>query len=319
MLTDNNEPLYSIIVPLYNEQESFDLLVNRLDALMQKSSESIEVVLVDDGSTDATQELITKLAQNNSAYRAVILSRNFGHQLALTAGMSVAKATKAVMIIDGDLQDPPEMFFPFLEKLNSGYDIAVGVRKTREASFFYKVAYKAFYRILNKLSYTNLTLDSGDFCMISRRVLDILNRMPEQSRYLRGLRSWVGFKEAQVPYNRQSREQGESKYSLLALFRLAYEGLYNFSWVPIRLMTYLGLGGIAVSSIYLIRLLYLRFTSDIVPTGFTATIFLIVFIGCLQFMFLGILGEYIVRTFMQVKDRPLFIIDKIVEKNEEGD
>lgn len=306
---------YSILVPLYNESDSFDALTQRLTALMDKAKLSIEVVYVDDGSTDDTRQLITNHAKNDVRFRGVILSRNFGHQLALTAGMSVVKAQKAVMIIDGDLQDPPEMFFDFKNKIEEGFDIAVGVRETREASFFYKIAYKAFYRLLNKVSYTNLTIDSGDFCMISRRVLKIMNEMPEQSRYLRGIRSWVGFKEATIPYDRESRAQGESKYSLSALFKLAYEGLYNFSWLPIRLMTYLGFTGILICSIYVIRLLYLKFTSDIVPTGFTATVILIVFIGCLQFLFLGILGEYIVRTFMQVKNRPLFLIDEIIEND----
>jgi len=309
---------YSIIVPLYNESDSFNALTSRLKLLLQRIDENVEVIYVDDGSTDITRVLITKLANEDARFKGVILSRNFGHQLAITAGMSIVKAQKAIMIIDGDLQDPPEMFFEFKEKIDEGFDIAVGIRKTRETSLLYKIAYKAFYRLLNKVSYTNLTIDSGDFCMMNRRVLDILNEMPEQSRYLRGLRSWVGFKEAEIQYNRQGREYGVSKYSLKALFKLAYEGLYNFSWLPIRLMTYLGLTGIVTCLIYVIRLLYLKFTSDLVPTGFTAIVVLIVFIGCLQFLFLGILGEYIVRTFIQVKNRPLFLIDEIIKKNEKG-
>ncbi|MBT8231324.1 MAG: glycosyltransferase family 2 protein [Saprospiraceae bacterium] len=310
---------YSILVPLFNESDSFQKLIERLSNLMDKENETIEVVLVDDGSSDNTFQLIEEITQKDERYRGVKLSRNFGHQLALTAGMSVVRATKAVMVIDGDLQDPPEMFFQFKEKIENGYDIAVGVRATREASAFYNFCYKLFYRLLNKFSYTKLTLDSGDFAMITRRVVNILNDMPEQSRYLRGLRSWVGFKEAQIPYDRDARAQGESKYSFGSLIKLAYEGFYNFSWLPIRLMTYLGLSGIILCSIYVIHLLYLKFTTDIVPTGFTATIVLIVFIGCLQFLFLGILGEYIVRTFAQVKNRPLFIIEKIVGKDNGGD
>ena len=308
---------YSIVIPLFNEAEVFNDLIERLDGVVSKMEDSLEIVMVDDGSSDNTRMLLVDLAKRKKGYRMILLSRNFGHQVALSAGLKHAMGTKGVMVIDADLQDPPEMIFEFISKLEEGFDVAVGTRKKRKMSAFDQVIFKMFYRFLNAISYIDITLDGGDFSMMSRRVVDVVNEMPEQSRYLRGMRSWVGFKQCVVPYEREARELGESKYGYIQLIKLAYEGIFNFSWFPIRLMTYLGAFGFVICFSYLAHLLYLKFTSEEVPVGFTAIVVLIIFIGSIQMVFSGVLGEYLVRSFIQVKNRPLYVVDKIIESDEE--
>jgi dolichol-phosphate mannosyltransferase len=309
-------PKISIVAPLFNEEASFAQLIQRLNSLMAVSplpeesgcKHSIEVVLVNDGSRDKTAVLMQQLALTDSRYHCVFLARNYGHQIALTAGLTQARGTEGVMVIDGDLQDPPELLTEFYEKYKEGYDVVYAVRQKRKENIFKKAAYSAFYRLLKSISYIDIPLDSGDFCFMSRRVVDVMIAMPEESRYIRGMRSWIGFEQIGVTYERSERAAGESKYSFRKLLQLAYNGIFNFSEFPIKLIKRVGYMAVGVSMIYLIYSLYRKLVFNDVPQGFTATIFIIVFFSGIQLFFMGIMGEYLLRIFFQVKGRPLFII-----------
>lgn len=310
-------PQISIIVPLYNESKVFAMLIHRLQNLMDSLPVNIEVVMVDDGSRDDTALQMIQTSLADKRFQSVILSRNFGHQSAVSAGMKVARGTEAVFIIDGDLQDPPELLGEFYTQLKAGYEVIYAVRKKRKESFFKKIAYNTFYRLLKKISYIDIPLDSGDFSLLSRKVVDILNKMPEESRYIRGMRAWAGFKQIGVAYERQERQAGESKYSWQMLWKLAYNGIFNFSEFPIKFITNLGFISIAFSLIYLADTIIRKFMYGTVPQGFTALLFAIILFSGVQLLSLGIIGEYVLRIFFQVKNRPLFIISKQIIEGEE--
>ncbi len=308
-------PQISYVIPLYNENKAFPFLIDRLNEVMNKSDIDIEVVLVDDGSKDTTADLMQQLALQDQRYQCVFLSRNYGHQIALSAGLSVVNATEAVMVMDGDLQDPPELFFDFYNYYKQGYDVVYAIRKKRKESILKKAAYSIFYRMLKKISYIEIPIDSGDFSLMSRRVVDILNKMPEESRYIRGMRSWVGFKQIGIEYERRGRTADESKYSISMLFRLAFNGIFNFSEFPIRFITRMGLVAITLSLIYLAITIIKKAVWGTVPEGFTALLFAIILFSGVQLISLGVIGEYVLRIFHQVKSRPLFIIkDQIINK-----
>lgn len=308
------KPQLSIIAPLYNEAESFPHLVERLSKLMDSLSLAIEVVLVDDGSRDTTALMMRQLALLDKRYHCVFLSRNHGHQLALTAGLATARGTEAVFVIDGDLQDPPELLPDFYKLYQEGYDVVYAVRRKRKENFIKRTGYFLFYRLLKSISYVEIPLDSGDFSLISRRVVDVMNQMPEESRFLRGMRTWVGFKQTGFEYERSERIAGESKYSFKQLFNLAYNGIFNFSEFPIKFMTRSGGFAIGIALIYFLIVIAKKlFFADIIE-GFTALLFVIILFSGVQLMALGIIGEYVLRIFFQAKGRPLYIVkEEIVE------
>lgn len=306
--SEETTPDISIVAPLYNEAESLPLLVNRLNALMDTFPKSVEVVLIDDGSRDATPLLMHQLALADPRYHCVFLSRNHGHQLALTAGMARARGAEAIFVIDGDLQDPPELLPDFYELLTQGHDVVYAVRQKRKENWLKRTAYYLFYRILKSISYIEIPLDSGDFALVSRRVVNILNQMPEESRYLRGMRSWVGFKQIGFTYERDSRAAGESKYSLKQLFRLAYNGIFNFSEFPVQFMARAGVTAILIALIYFISVVVKKLFFAEVIEGFTAILFVIILFSGVQLLALGIIGEYVLRIFFQAKGRPLYIV-----------
>lgn len=277
---------------------------------------SIEVVLVDDGSRDNTPTLMRQLALLDPRYHCVFLSRNHGHQLALTAGIASARGSEALFIIDGDLQDPPELLPRFYEEYKAGNDVVYAVRRKRKENPFKKSAYYLFYRLLKSISYVDIPLDSGDFALISRRVADVLIQMPEESRYLRGMRSWVGFPQKGLEYERDERVAGESKYSLKLLFKLAYNGIFNFSEFPIKFMARTGAVAILVSLFYFILVIIKKFFFTEVIEGFTALLFVIILFSGVQLLALGIIGEYVLRIFFQAKNRPLFIIKEEIVNRE---
>ena len=310
--TTLSEPQISIVAPLYNETESFPRLITRLNGVMEASPLTIEVVLVDDGSRDNTAVLMQQLALTDSRYQCVFLSRNYGHQIALTAGMATARGTEALFIIDGDLQDPPELLTDFYQKYQEGYDVVYAVRKKRKENWFKRTAYASFYRLMKSISYVDLPLDSGDFSLISRRVADVLNQMPEESRFIRGMRSWIGFRQIGFEYERDARLAGESKYSFKMLQRLAYNGIFNFSEYPIKVITRLGIVTIGLALIYLIQTLIKRFIYHDVPQGFTALLFVIVLFSGVQLIALGLIGEYVLRIFFQAKGRPLYVLREVI-------
>jgi len=299
----------TILAPLYNEATVLPELFTRLGAIIKQTALQVNILLIDDGSTDNTPALINEMIEGKENYSAIFLSRNFGHAMALTAGLAhVSKAADAVFIIDGDLQDPPELLVQFIEKMNDGYDVVYGIRKNRKEGWIKKACYKLYYRLLKRFSNVKMPLDAGDFSLISKRVVKELNALPEESRYVRGLRSWVGFKQAGLQYEREERKGGVTKYSLGSLFKLAFNGIFNFSEFPIRFIGFVGLVTVFVSLIYLVYTIYEKIVFGTVPKGFTTLIFAIVLFSGVQLLSLGIIGEYILRIFFQVKQRPLYIV-----------
>ena len=262
----------SIIVPLYNEEKVFDQLIQRLTNVISNTVFNCEVILVNDGSSDKTSELIEQICLKDNRFTGILLSRNHGHQLAVTAGLANVRGKRGAMIIDGDLQDPPELVNEFYDLLNNGYDVIYAIRKNRKESFLKKLAYSAYYRLQKKISNFNIPIDSGDFSMLSRRVVDTMNDMPEQSRYLRGMRAWIGFKQIGFEYDRDERQAGETKYSWGKLFELAFNGIFNFSDFPVKIITRLGFFTIFISLIYFGYNIFRRIYYNDVPVGFTAKI-----------------------------------------------
>lgn len=310
-------PQVNLVVPLYNEESVFAQLIARLRGVMDASDLSIEVILINDGSSDQTPNLMRQLSLEDPRFQSVFLSRNFGHQLALTAGLSFVNATDAVMVIDGDLQDPPELLSEFYSYYKKGYDVVYAVRKKRKEGFLKKAAYKSFYRFMKRVSYIDIPLDSGDFSLISRRVVDQLNAMPEESRFIRGMRSWIGYKQIGVEYERDERQAGESKYSLKLLMNLAFNGIFNFSEYPIKFVTRLGMLIMTLSGLYFSHVLFKKLVYNSTPEGFTALLFTIIAFGGIQLFAIGLIGEYVLRIFFQVKKRPLFIIKERIAQGEE--
>jgi len=308
-------PQVSFVIPLYNEAETLMYLYERLNKIMNMTDLKIEIVLVSDGSTDNTEALMYQIAHSDSRYHCIFLSRNFGHQAAITAGLAFAKASEAIMIIDGDLQDPPELLFEFYKYYKEGYDVIYGVRKKRKENVLKRISYYLFYRLSKHLANINIPVDSGDFSLISRRVVDILNKMPEESRYIRGLRAWIGFRQIGVEYERNKRAAGETKYSFKKLVKLAYDGIFNFSEIPVKLITKLGILSFLFSFFYFLYAIIVKFLTGNVPKGFAGLLFVIILFSGVQLISLGIIGEYALRIFFQVKERPLFVVkDRIPSK-----
>lgn len=308
MHTTQKQPDISIVIPLYNEEESVDLLTERIIALIDKHPLTFEVILIDDGSQDHTAERIKQIAMKDPRFQAIFLSRNFGHQIALTAGLRYITATQGAMVMDGDLQDPPEMFETFYQRLKEGFEVVYAIRKTRKSSWLLKISYLLFYRIMQKSSYIDIPVDCGDFSLMSRRVVNYINSMPEESRFLRGMRAWVGFRQIGILVDRPGRELGKSKYSLWRLISLALNGIFNFSKYPIRFTMVLGMVAMLVAIIYFAVTLTRKMFIGDVPSGFTALLFMIIFMSGVQLIAIAIIGEYILRIFFQVKNRPLYII-----------
>lgn len=303
----------SIIVPLYNEEQVFQQLIDRLVNVIDLTKFSCEVILINDGSSDNTSNLIEEICKKDKRFTGVLLSRNHGHQLAVSAGLNYVRGKKGAMIIDGDLQDPPELVIEFYKLLNEGNDVIYAIRKNRKESYFKKTAYSVYYRLQKKISNFNIPIDSGDFSMLSRRVVDRINSMPEQSRYLRGMRAWVGFRQIGYEYDRDERHAGETKYSWSKLFELAFNGIFNFSDFPVKIITRLGFFTILFSLIYFGYNIYRKIYYNDVPHGFTATILAIILFSGVQLISLGLIGEYVLRIYNQVRNRPLFVIDKIIQ------
>jgi glycosyltransferase involved in cell wall biosynthesis len=307
----------SIIVPLYNEEQVFEQLIQRLTNVINSTQFNCEVILINDGSSDKTSDLIEEICTKNNRFTGILLSRNHGHQLAVSAGLANVRGQKGAMIIDGDLQDPPELVIEFYELLVNGYDVIYAIRKNRKESFLKKVAYSTYYRLQKKISSFNIPIDSGDFSMLSRRVVDTINNMPEQSRYLRGMRAWVGFKQIGYEYDRDERQAGETKYSWGQLFELAFNGIFNFSDFPVKIITRLGFFTVVFSLIYFVYNVYRKIYYNDVPQGFTATILAIILFSGVQLISLGLIGEYVLRIYNQVRNRPLFVVDKIIQDGKE--
>lgn len=310
--------MISVVIPIFNEEENIDHLCTRLINASSSWQEEFEIVLIDDGSADNSLKLMMKVAEENRHFKIVKLSRNFGHQAAISAGIKVAKGD-AVVIMDGDLQDPPEELHRFLEKWREGFHVVYAIRTKRKEGIHKKIAYKIFYRMLRVISDISIPLDSGDFCIMDRKVVDALNiTMTEQSRFVRGLRAYAGFKQIGITYERAERSAGEVKYTFKKLLKLALDGLFDFSTFPLKIATYFGFL-IAIPSFLLGMFFILQRIFDIKLFGFSpkntpglATLAVgIFFLSGIMLIILGIIGEYIGRIYYEVKKRPFYIIDDI--------
>ena len=313
-------PTYSLIVPLFNEQETLPELVRRLTDVMNTLDEPTELVLINDGSKDQSLMLLRSFHQQDNRICYINLARNFGHQIAVTAGLNFVRGDMAI-ILDADLQDPPELIPELIKQWRSGFQVVYAQRTKRiEESWGKRFLAYWFYRILRKLADVDIPTDTGDFCLIDRSVIDILNSMPERTRYLRGLRSWVGFNQTAVPFSRDARFAGEVKYTFRKSFKLAMNGIVSFSQVPLRLSTYVGLFAAIVSLFMALLILYWRiFVPNSPLTGFTMILVAVFFLGAVQLVCIGILGEYIGRIYEEVKGRPLYTISEIVGFNNSPD
>lgn len=301
----------SVVVPCLNEQEVICDTHHRVTSALERTPLTFEIIYVDDGSTDATPDLLRDLQERDSRVRIVRFSRNFGHQIAITAGLEHASGN-AVAIIDADLQDPPEVILEFLQKWMDGYDVVYGVRSEREGETAFKLwTAKAFYRFISKLSETPIPLDTGDFRLMDRRVVEALLSMPERDRFVRGMVSWLGFSQVAVPYRRAARSAGTTKFSLFKMLRFAADGIVSFSISPLRVATWIGFAasGLAVMGIVL-ALLEQWFGVTGLVKGWTSTFIAVLFMGGVQLICLGIIGEYVGRVYGESKRRPLYVIDE---------
>jgi len=305
------KPLLSVVVPCFNEAEVLWETHTRLvHALSQLDEVEFEIVYVDDGSRDATPNILRELQALDAHVRTLRFSRNFGHQTAVTAGLEHASGD-AVVLIDADLQDPPEVIGEMVARWREGYHVAYGVRTDREGETRFKLATaKAFYRLLNRMSETEIPLDTGDFRLMDRSVVDALRAMPERDRFVRGMVAWAGFRQVAVPYKRAARFAGESKYPLFKMVRFALDGVTSFSRAPLRLATWMGFLVSAVALVAITYALVLRlFTSNWV-TGWTALFIAVLFVGGAQLLSLGVIGEYIGRVYDETKRRPLYLVEE---------
>jgi glycosyltransferase involved in cell wall biosynthesis len=302
----------SVAIPVYNEVEVLPELLRRVLAVMDGlAGGPHELVLVDDGSVDGSRAFLTKAAEKDPRLVVIALSRNFGHQAALTAALDHVTGD-AVVLMDGDLQDEPEAIPRFVEAYQKGFDVVYAQRTRRKESVSLRLAYLSFYRLLAHLSNITLPVDAGDFGLMSRRVVDELRRAPERHRYLRGLRAWVGHRQIGIPVERAARASGTSKYTLGKLVALACEGLFSFSVAPLRAGALFGAVAIALSSAYALYSVFAKLLFDRSPRGFTALIVVLTFVSGIQLLFLGLIGEYIGRIYDEVKRRPVYVVDKIV-------
>lgn len=303
----------SVVVPVYNEEKNIPELYRRLKSVLSELCfDRTEVLLISDGSIDSTDRLIRDLALQDPQIKGILLSRNFGHQAAVGLGLSLAEG-EFVAVIDGDLQDPPELLPKLVELCASGVDVAYGVRIKRKENILLKSAYALFYRVLKQAASITIPLDSGDFCCMKRQVVDALLTLPERTRFIRGLRAWVGFRQAALPYERDARFAGSSNYTFRKLVRLAYDGLFSFSSIPVHLMQAIGfVMSAAALAVALFYFTWFWFEPGKFPSGFATLAISIWFLGGVQLFVLGILGEYLVRTFDETRRRPIAIVREIV-------
>ena len=301
----------SVAIPVHNEEGVLPELLARVQGVLDKiPAGPHEIVFVDDGSTDRTFEILREAAGKDPRISAISLSRNFGHQAAITAALDHV-AGDAVVVMDGDLQDVPEVIPEFLEKFREGYDVVYAKRVRRKEPLALRICYFVFYRVMARLSDTRLPLDSGDFALMSRRVVDHVRRMPEHHRYLRGIRSWVGFRQVGIPVERAERHSGESKYGLIRLMKLAFDGLFAFSIVPIRAAALCGAFVMFIGAMYVLYSLYAKIFLRESPQGFTALIVAVTSLSGIILFFLGVIGEYVGRIYEETKARPHYIIGRI--------
>lgn len=301
--------MYSLILPVYNEQENLSSLYTHIKKVMDPLKKTYELIFINDGSTDNTSRILTDLHTKDDKVKVINFSRNFGHQMAVTAGLYYASGD-VIGILDADLQDPPEVLPEFFSKLDEGYDVVYAIRRHRKENFIKRLSYFFFYRLLKIVASISIPLDSGDFCVMSRRMVIVLNTLPERNRFIRGLRSWVGFRQVGIAYERNARYSGQSKYTVTKMLKLAFDGIFSFSYIPLQLLTLAGFSFFLLSILGSFVTIYFKlFTKVYIPRGFPTTIIVILFIGGINMLSLGVIGEYIGRIYDEVKRRAPYVVE----------
>lgn len=305
----DNKIVCSVIVPLYNEELVIEESYKRMKKVMDSIGENYEIIYINDGSYDKTLEKVEKICSHDSNIKLINFSRNFGHQMAITAGMEYADG-KAIVIIDADLQDPPELISKMLDEWKKGYDVVYGKRLKRKGeTFFKKITARTYYRVLKSMTTVDIPVDTGDFRLMDRKVCEALKTLPERNRYVRGLVSWVGFKQTAVEYERDQRFAGETKYPLKKMLKLAFDGITSFSYKPLKFSTYIGVAVSLLSFVMLVFVIIQKifFPSTTIP-GWASLMVINLFFNGLVLIMLGIIGEYIGRIYDEAKGRPMYII-----------
>lgn len=305
----SKDPLLSIVIPCFNEEEVITETIHQILAFADDAKGmAVEIIFVDDGSKDKTLEILEFASDLDPRIKVIGFARNFGHQLAVTAGIDFSNGN-AVVLIDADLQDPPNVIHQMISKWEEGYDVVYGVRTDRPGESAFKLASaRAFYRLLNRLSSTPIPLDTGDFRLMDRAVVDALKAMPEKDRFIRGMVAWVGFRQCALPYRRVERFAGTSKYPLRKMLRFALDGIFSFSTKPLQMAIGFGFMSASLSLVGIFYALFLRLFTSIWVEGWTAIMIAVLFIGGVQLICLGILGEYVGRIYNEAKNRPLYIV-----------
>jgi dolichol-phosphate mannosyltransferase len=305
-------PKYSLIIPIYNEEETIPELYRRVSDVMDSLDDSVELILINDGSGDRSLKLMRELQERDARVCYISFARNFGHQAAVTAGLNFARG-QVIVVLDADLQDPPELIPKMIESWQAGYHVVYAQRtKRKKESWFKRLTAYVFYRLLRRLADVDIPADTGDFCLMDRQVVDLLNSMPERNRYIRGLRAWIGFRQTAVKFERDPRFAGEVKYTFKKSLALAINSLVSFSKIPLRLSTYLGLFSALIALLMALLVLYWRLQQPDSPvTGLATILIAVFFLGSVQLISIGILGEYIGRIYEEVKGRPAYTIAEI--------
>ncbi len=313
-------PVISVVAPVYNEAATLPLFCERVFSALEPLGQSFELVLINDGSRDSSLDVMVELHEHDPRIKVINFSRNFGHQIAITAGIDYARGA-AVVVIDSDLQDPPEVIPELVAKWREGYRIVFAQRAEREGETWFKKATAAFfYRLIRRITNVNIPVDTGDFRLMDRKVVNTLRRMREHHRFMRGLSVWVGFKQTGVEYKRAPRHAGETKYPLSKMLRFALDGITSFSYLPLQLATYFGFLVAGISMLALIAVIVLRLTgSQSTFYGQASTLVSVLFLGGIQLIFLGIMGEYLGRIYDEVKRRPLYIVSDVLGFDETQD
>lgn len=304
---------YSIIAPIFNEKDNLSELHRRITEVMNSTGEPWELVLVDDGSTDGSGAIIHDLAKKDQHVRPVIFARNFGHQVAVTAGLDYSRG-EAVVIIDADLQDPPELILEMAKRWKEGYEVVYAVRAEREGESWFKLwTASLFYRLIYRITDVKIPLDTGDFRLMDRKVVNVMNQMRERHRFLRGMSAWVGFKQIGVEYKRAARVAGETKYPFRKMLRLAINAVTGFSYFPLQVATYFGFFSAGIAILAMPVVIYLRASGSQAFFGQASTLLAVLFLGGVQLISLGVLGEYVGRLYDEAKGRPLYIVRETPE------
>lgn len=298
----------SVIIPVYNEEDNIHMLHKRLSEVMQQLGGSYELIFVNDGSKDNSIALIKALSKNHPEVRYIDFSRNFGHQIAVTAGLDKSSGN-AVVIIDADLQDPPELIIEMYQKMQEGYQVVYAKRKKRTGESWFKLwTAKVFYRLLSRITSISIPVDTGDFRIMDQKIVEILREMPEKNKYLRGQISWIGFNQTYIEYDRQQRNSGETGYTVSKMLRFALDGITGFSDFPLKVVTYFGFIVSLIASFVMLYALYARFISQDYQPGWASLMVVILFIGGVQMIAIGIIGEYLSRMNTNIRNRPLYIV-----------